>query len=173
MKAKRFLLPALVGVTLVTLSCDGATPVGIDAPAPARGDVSLWPSLSGLLQCSPLPADSVTQIIGPDGGTLQVGPHTLFIPPGALAAPVSVTAVAPSDTVNRVVFQPAGLIFSQPAALTMSYANCGPLGSLLPKRIAYTTDALEILEYLRSFDAWWAQKVVGRVEHFSTYAIAW
>jgi hypothetical protein len=180
MKVTRCLLAALLGaVTLVALSCGAPTPVGVDSPAPpSRGDLILGPPPSGpvpsgLLQCSSLPSATVTQTIGPEGGTLQVGLHTLSVPPGALAAPVSITALATSDTVNRVEFQPAGLTFNQPAALTMSYANCGRLGSLLPTRIAYTTDALAILEYLPSVDDLQAREVTGRVEHFSTYAIAW
>ena len=174
MRVTRCLLGALLGaVTLVALNCGEPTPVGVDTAAPpSRGDLTLGALPSGLLQCSSLPSASVTQTIGPEGGTLQVGPHTLSVPPGALAAPVNITAVATSDTVNRVEFQPAGLTFGQPAALTMSYANCGPLGSLLPKRIAYTTDVLAILEYLPSVDDPQAWEVTGRVEHFSTYAVA-
>src|ERR1700674_4413611 len=120
MKVTRCLLGALLAaVTLVALSCEAPTPVGVDSPAPPLlGDLILSPPPSGLLQCSSLPSASVTQTIGPEGGTLQVGPHTLSVPPGALAAPVSITAVATSDTVDRIEFQPAGLTFSQPAALT-------------------------------------------------------
>ena len=175
MKITRLLLPALLGaVTLVALSCGGPTPVGVESPAPpARADLFSWSLADGLLQCTPLPSDSVTQTIGPEGGTLQVGPHTLSVPPGALAAPVSITAVAPSDTVNRVQFQPEGLTFSQPAALTMSYANCRPLALGFPKQIAYTTDALEILQYILSVDDGSARAVTGRVDHFSDYAVAW
>ena len=55
----------------------------------------------------------------------------------------------------------------------MSYAQCSLLGSLAPKRIAYTTDAFQILEYLTSFDDLWAQTVTGQLHHFSEYAIAW
>jgi hypothetical protein len=169
MKVTRFLLPALLGaVTLVALSCGEPTPVGVESP-----DLLAFPQAAGLLQCTPLPADSVTQTIGPEGGTLQVGPHTLSVPPGALADTVSITAVAPSDTVNRVQFQPAGLTFSQPAALTMSYANCKPLALGFPKQIAYTTDALDILEYISSLDDGSARAVTGQVEHFSEYAVAW
>src|SRR6266853_713730 len=155
MKVTRFLLPALLGaVALVALSCGEPTPVGVESR-----DLLAFPQAPGLLQCIPLPADSVTQTIGPEGGILQVGPHTLSVPPGALADTVSITAVAPSDTVNRVQFQPAGLTFSQPAALTMSYANCRPLALGFPKQIAYTTDALDILEYISSLDDGSARQV--------------
>jgi len=55
----------------------------------------------------------------------------------------------------------------------MSYANCDLLGSLAPKRIAYTTDALDIVEYLLSADNLFAQQVTAELHHFSEYAIAW
>ena len=163
------LLAALLGAAAVAmLSCGEPAPLAPRAPNPLLG---LGPT--GLLRCSPLAADSVTQTIGPDGGTLYVGPHSLMVPAGALDAPVSITAVAPSDTVNQVRFQPAGLSFQRPASLSMSYANCDLLGSLLPKRIAYTTDLLVILDYLPSIDNLLAQRVRGQLQHFSTYAIAW
>jgi hypothetical protein len=55
----------------------------------------------------------------------------------------------------------------------MSYANCGRVTWLLPKRIAYTTDALLILELLASLDNPLARRVSADLDHFSTYAVAW
>jgi hypothetical protein len=55
----------------------------------------------------------------------------------------------------------------------MSYANCRPLALGFPKQIAYTTDLLEILEYLPSVDSGSARAVTGSVVHFSDYAVAW
>jgi len=75
--------------------------------------------------------------------------------------------------VNRIQFQPEGLVFQRSAALTMSYANCNLLGKLLPKRIVYTDDALNILSYLLSLDNLFAKTVTGKLNHFSNYAIAW
>src|SRR5213592_3228069 len=66
---------------------------------------------AGLLWCSVLLYDSVTATIGPAGGTLQVGPHALSVPSGALDAPVTITAVAPADTANHVRLRPEGLTF--------------------------------------------------------------
>src|SRR5256885_7257962 len=91
----------------------------------------------------------------------------------SLAAPTMITAVVASGPVNAVRFQPEGLQFEQTAYLTMSYANCDLLGSIAPKQIAYTTDALGILEYLLSADDLLAQRVTGELHHFSEYAIAW
>jgi hypothetical protein len=169
----RFLRHVLIGAALLAvLSCERSSPLGVESQAPNAGLLGWAPSV-GLLRCAPLPADSVTQTIGPDGGTLSVGTHRLTIPAGALAAPVTITAIAPSDTVNQVRFFPEGLTFASPALLTMSYANCGLLYGLVPKQIAYTTDDLSILALLPSIDDFWGQRVTGSLQHFSTYAIAW
>lgn len=171
MKARYLLL------ALAVLSCrDAAAP-----PPGPRADLFSDPlpvldppkKLVGLLSCTPLAYDSVTQTIGPEGGTIQVGVNTLWIPGGALDTAVSITAVVTPDSVNRVRFQPEGLSFQQPAALVMGYANCDLLGSTLPKRVAYTTDAQQILDYLPSLDDRESQTVRGWLRHFSDYAIAW
>lgn len=172
----RVLSRLVVGTFVLLGSCapDRPDATGVAAVPPAPSTlVSELLEPSGLLQCTPLPYASTTQVVGHDGGVLQVGPHFLAIPPGALAAPVTITAEAPVGTVNAVQFWPHGLTFARPVYLTMSYANCNTLGQLIPKRIAYTTDAFEILEYILSWDFFRAQRVTGRVNHFSTYAVAW
>ena len=233
---RRFLSAVLGGAAAVVVSCSDPSPVGVGSRAlgPQAHFVdtvlqTIGTYTRGLVKCSPLPYDSVSKTIGPQGDTLQVGPHTLRVPAGALSAPVTITAVAPSDSVNRVDFQPEGLTFAQPASLVMSYANCdisagqgnGPQtfpGGMLPGptlpglppppppaatppvltppgpplagptvpepalqgqanrpplRLAHITDALEIIEYLESADDTASQKVTGRLDHFSDYAIAW
>ena len=133
------------------------------------------PLLSGLLACDPLPYASASATIGAEGGTLVVGPHRLTVPAGALSSPVLISGEAPVATVNSVRLQPEGLQFAagKPATLTLSYANCSLLGSLLPKRIAYTSDLLAILSYVPSLDDLLDRTVSGSLAHFSRYAIAW
>ena len=128
---------------------------------------------TGLLRCDPLPAASGTETIGRYGGTLRIGPHTLWVPPGALNEPTEITGEIVPGTVNAVRFTPAGLQFDRGAYLTMSYANCNLLARLLPKRIAYVDDDLDILYFLLSIDLFRFRFVTGRVEHFSQYAVAW
>ncbi len=172
MKA-RYLLLALAALSCAEPSApapQGSLFGGLPLPLPPPPPL---PLPTGLLACTPVGADSVSQTIGPEGGTLQVGANTLAIPAGALDSAVTITAVAPSDTVNRVRFEPEGLTFLSPAQLTMSYANCNTLGLLLPKQIAYTSDLLLILEYVPSLDDLSGQTVTGEVRHFSDYAIAW
>jgi hypothetical protein len=100
-----------------------------------------------------------------------VSRHTLTIPPGALTSQVSITVVAPSDSVNRLQFGPDGLVFKKPLDLTMSYANCDLSG--FTRQIAYMNDSLQILEYEPSVDDVSGKKVTGLVTHFSTYSVAW
>jgi hypothetical protein len=164
-KATRILLVAAL------LGCGEHAPTSV----PPQALLVDLPGVSdaGLVGCTPGSPDFVSQTIGPLGGVVEIGPHRLSIPPGALDAPVAITAIAPADTVNRIRFEPEGLTFNRPALLTMSYANCGALTSVVPKRIAYTSDALTILEVLPSLDNLLTRTVTGRLEHFSDYAIAW
>lgn len=169
MSGIRNLRHALVaGAALALLSCGEKTPV-----EPNAGLIGSLLGPTGLLRCTPLAADSVTQTIGPEGGTLTVGPHQLSVPAGALLVPTTITAVAPSDTVNAVRFQPEGLVFLQSPTLQMSYANCDGLGALVPKQIVYASDALDILEYVVSNDDVLSQRVTAPLRHFSVYAVAW
>jgi hypothetical protein len=174
MKRTRLLLSlSLLATLALTISCTADLPTGPEIPAPSPSLIGSLLGPTGLLKCTPLPYATATATIGRLGGVLKVGPHKLTVPPGALTAPVTITAVAPSETVNRVQFTPAGLQFEVPAALTMSYANCNLLGLLLPKRIAYVNGGLDILYYLLSIDNLLAKKVTGKLNHFSSYAIAW
>jgi len=130
---------------------------------------------TGLLACRALPYAVTRQVVSPAGGQVRVGRHLLNIPAGALTAPTTITAEQPTDPVASVRFSPEGLRFNagHPARLTLDYSNC-PLGGLqLLKRIAYTTERLNILSYLLSLDNILLMQVSGNVEHFSRYAVAW
>jgi len=174
MKARR-LLVAPVLLLVVALACTDRTPTSVPAaPAPDASLIGGLLGATGLLKCSNLPYASDTETIGPSGGVLTAGPHSLIIPPGALSAPTTITMTAPTGLgVNAVKFQPEGLRFATPASLTMSYSNCNLLGKLLPKRIAYTDNNLNILSYLLSLDNLLSKRVTGKVNHFSDYVIAW
>jgi hypothetical protein len=174
MRAVRLFVVALCAGALILATACGDRTLTNPAPAANASLIGDLGSATGLLKCSQLPADTETTTIGADGGTLKIGPHTLVIPAGALSAPVTVTgSIVQGGGVNALHFEPEGLQFGKTAYLTMSYANCSLLGSLAPKRIAYTTDALAILEYLLSIDNLWTRKVTGRLHHFSSYAVSW
>lgn len=171
MKATRLVVVALC--LSLALACGEHTPTA----APQAPEASLLGSLlgpTGLLKCSSLPYARSTATIGPLGGSISAGPHTLVIPPGALLSPTSITMTVPTGLgVNAVKFQPEGLRFLAPAVLSMSYSNCSLLGYVLPKRIAYTDDNLHVLSYLLSLDNLLSNRVTGKVNHFSDYVVAW
>jgi hypothetical protein len=113
---------------------------------------------------------SVTRAIGREGGLITVGPHSLYIPPGALQDRVSITATAKAGSQVKVDFQPEGLRFKQPAVLTLSYEHCAKR----PRhpKIVYVDDLLSILELLPSLNERRKERVTGKLDHFSGYAFA-
>lgn len=172
MRGLRFIV-VIAGTVMVFVGCSDRTPVGVPAESPQHSVLGDLLGSSGLLHCASLPSDSVTETVGPEGGTVRVGQHKLVIPREALAGPVSITAVAPSDDRNRVVLGPEGLTFDRPASLTLSYANCSLLGLVRPRRVAYLDGNLGIIEHLVSLDDWSSQSVTAPLDHFSNYAVAW
>ena len=163
-----------VSAAAAASSCRDSSPLGVELPTPTLA-VSKPKQGSGanLVQCTPLPFDSVTQVVGPKGGELNVGPHTLDVPRGALSNPVAITAVAPSGTLRWIRFAPDGLVFLQPASLSMNYKKCKTQPSQTP-RIAQVSDSLNVLEYLTVASTDKRTKwLIGDLNHFSNYAIAW
>jgi hypothetical protein len=130
--------------------------------------------MSGLLACPVQPEWSDEETIGPEGGTLRIGPHRLVIPEGALDSTVVITATSEADSAVSVTFQPEGLTFNEPAKLTLDYSHCPLIASLLAKRIAYTSNDLEhVIQKLDSDDDLYRRKVSADLDHFSRYAVAW
>ena len=158
---------------LLVVSCtEQPTDVVASIGRPADHLVPGLPGV-GLLRCDALPRDSVSVTIGPSGGVIVVGPHALTVPEGALTASVTITAVAPSDSVRRVTFAPDGLAFAQAVELRMSYAGCDGAGSWLPKGIVQVADDLAILDVLASLDLRSLFTTSASLRHFSGYAVAW
>lgn len=127
--------------------------------------------VTDLLTCSPQPYAVTTQTIGPKGGTIFVGTHTLDIPKNALSQSTTITAEQITGSTNSIRFSPEGLHFNQPASLTMTYDNCALV--LLQKKIVYTTEKLKILEVLNSLDLFKQKAVTAPIDHFSRYAVAY
>ena len=193
MSVRRSLIPLALAVcaTAAAVSCGDPSPVGVDLRAPAYLQASRRAPLPtkgyGLVACAQT-YDSVTQVIGPAGGLIAVGHHFLWVDSMALSDTVSITAVAPADTVRWVRFQPDGLRFQTNGAgwsalLYTSFTDCGvPTADTL--RIAQVTDSLSIIRYLASPESTfirirkkpWSkanQYVAGVLHHFSQYAVSW
>lgn len=177
-RASRLLAVLLAVSAAISCGLDKA-PTAPPAPTPQAdllgGVLGGVTNLVGsLLTCSPLPFDADSARIGPNGGTLSMGPHSLVIPKGALTSTVWIKGEVIHDDVNSVRFSPEGLRFNKQATLVMSYRNCSLTGGLLtPKRIAYTKENLKIIEWVPSTDNLLMRTVTGRLDHFSRYAVGW
>ena len=172
---------ALFAALLLAVSAawSDQTPAVAPAPAPelaltsdlTGGLTNLLPPVKGLLECNVTESYRTTQVVGPSGGTIQVGPHSLHIPANALSSDQKITATAPAGKHVEVEFKPHGLKFNRPTYLTMSYKDCGLVGQLLP-RIAYVDENLNILEVLLTVPNVFRRTVTGTTDHFSSYMLA-
>ncbi len=122
------------------------------------------------LTCEPLEYDADTDIIGPEGGKLSVGPHKLEIPKGSLSDYVLITAEMPLSDMVEVSFEPHGLQFAKGAHLSLSYKHC-----FAPPQqrhwIVYIDGTDRVLEWLLSRDKKGLDEVSADIDHFSRYAV--
>jgi hypothetical protein len=192
-RSRLFIIAIAATFLMAGISCSDTSPTGVASTppvvAPTTPPTSVSPSLIGdlldglgkgkllspLLQCGPQPYAADTAVIGPAGGRLVIGRHTLVIPAGALDHSVKIIGEAPVGTVVSVRFQPEGLQFNSrhPAKLTLDYRSCPLVRNLVPKRIAYTNESLDILSFLLSIDDLLHRRVTADVKHFSRYAVSW
>lgn len=128
---------------------------------------------SAALRCVPSRYDADVKVVGPRGGVLRAGRHTLTIPAGALREPTVITMEAPVSLAVAVHFEPHGLTFDVAPTLTLDYRKCAvPDGSAMS--IAYVDDALNVLERPRSKQAKGRKGTISaEIWHFSDYIIAW
>src|SRR5919198_4695144 len=156
MKHIRFFVCSLVLAVVAASGCGDPKLVAPGTPAFENFNTSGSTTLpSGTLFYCPQQYDSVSVVVGREGGYISVGHHALWIDRGVLTKTVTITAVAPADTIRRVRFKPDGLQFpsrkGDPAGalLWTYYKDCPsiPRGSL---RIAQINDALNIIGYLEA-----------------------
>ncbi len=184
---RRWLIPlALLAASAAAWSCSDPSPLGVTTPPMLAAQ-----KVGGgrLLSCPVAAYDSVTQVIGPAGGILVAGTHVLVVDSMALTSPVSITAVAPSQSVNLVRFRPEGLKFRPGvhgigALVATNLDNCGVHPNQV-LQIVHVDDSLSILGYLQAPTSTDSAVVVkyktylgslwvgGLLHHFSNYAVAW
>jgi hypothetical protein len=136
-------------------------------------DGGVEPPAQTLLACAEQPYDRSSKLIGPSGGRIQFGRHSLSIPPHALDDTVTITAEAlPVREGNVVELSPAGLAFQRSATLLLDYSNCAATPAQA-ERIVYLDDTNAIQETLRSWVEGRSGRVRAELDHFSRYAVAW
>lgn len=124
--------------------------------------------------CDPIQYTATVKRIGPEGGTLDFGPHTLRIPPGAVTSPTVITAESMTSLRVEARFSPHGLVFAVPATLTLSYQHCrAPRPGRAPQIVYLAPTGSGISEWLISSDDDELDEVRAGLRHFSAYAVAY
>ncbi len=141
------------------------------AHAEAHGPQDTEHAHSQLVLCQRREFASASAIIGPQGGTLQVGSDQLVIPPGALAHDVFISAVVPADTIASIHFEPEGLHFQRPAGLILGGEGCAIPESATPD-VVYLDGEGHVLENIEAAYQPALKRVAAPIQHFSRYAIA-
>ena len=111
--------------------------------------------------------------IGPEGGMLVVGLHSLIVPPGALDAETEVTFRLnfASLTGVGVDCSPGGLIFNVPVILTLSYVGTQYEGlDNVELQIFFMPDDGELIPLPITIDTE-ANTVTAGLDHFSRYIL--
>lgn len=111
-----------------------------------------------------------SQVIGPTGGTVAFGPHSLIIPAGALSSQTTITAATSHGDTLAVTFGPAGLHFKQPATLVLSYKHCTVQPADTLSIVLVNNKMTEMIQMVPSADKKSKQAVEGLIQHFSVYA---
>lgn len=108
-------------------------------------------------------------VIGPEGGVLKLGPNSLRVPPGALRRSVTIRARV-LDTIAAIAFEPHGLRFERPAALTLNTAGCAVREEQHPV-LLYLDDDGEARETIGGLLDDRKHEFHAPIVHFSVYAI--
>lgn len=109
---------------------------------------------------------SGSALIGPSGGTLNVGPHKLIIPAGALTADTWVSGTVPAGSSIRIDFAPHGLQFKKPAGLILDATSCTGAPN-----VVYLDEDGGIAERIQAiFSNWW-HTIAAPIDHFSGYML--
>lgn len=125
-----------------------------------------------LLYCEPLQYTATVKIVGPEGATLDFGPHKLEIPVGALSGYTVITAEMPVSLSVSSKFSPHGTTFLVAPKLSLSYEHCNRPITLL-EHVVYTNGVGgEVLETPPSVDDTANSRAFAWLSHFSIYALA-
>jgi hypothetical protein len=156
---------ALLAATVIAACSDEAT-------APSTPSLAVAGTRPRTITRCTQPYAATSGWIGPQGGSLEAGGHTLYVPVGALSVPTFITMETPSGKISHVVFGPEGLRFNSnyPVHLVMSYQNC-LVAPDATQQVAYTSASLNILETQPSVSDPATMTVDAKLTHFSDYVI--
>jgi hypothetical protein len=164
---------ALALSALALASCGDAGAGALTAPDARRAGGSLGPQL---IECPSETTVSSSALVGPLGGTVSVGGHSLVIPPLAVLLPTQFTVTAPASSYLELDIRAGSqehYTFQKPVSLTLSYARCTRSDiDKAPLKVFYIDGASNaILEDMGGTDNKAARTVTVGTGHLSGYAI--
>jgi len=122
-------LAVVAGFAALVLAGCGEAPQEALPVEPALDRVAMRPeiSLGGPLTCSVAEESTVRAEIRPEGGTVSLGGHSVYFPPGAVLEPVEVKLTVPASPYVEVDIQVNGqehYQLARPVLATLSYERC-------------------------------------------------
>jgi len=133
----------------------------------ALGHAGTAPSASRQpLACDVVSPLSESATIGPEGGELDIGPHRLYVPPGALTKRTTLSAMVDAGPSVVIHFYPTGLQFQKPAGLVFDASSCGSVPNVL-----YLDEQGGLLEEIQAVYSNWWHRIAAPLDHFSNYAL--
>jgi len=171
LRRKLLFSAVLIGAATTAWFLTGCRDDRSNVTSPGVRSNLLSPPSDSLFVCA---ADSIaatgSATIGPLGGAITFGPHSLLIPPGALLTRTTITATAPADGHLTAVLQPEGLQFLVPATLTLGFGQCNPQPSNTLSIVYLNGPLGQILQWLPSILHLDSHTVSALIGHFSVYA---
>jgi hypothetical protein len=175
-------------IALFAIGCSDSGPTAVQSTStndlwnPGPGDqivngrdvplvnANYWETLDGL-QVNP--ADNAAAArIGIEGGSIQLGLHSLIVPPGAVSEPTLFRLSYASRSGIALDCAPSPLSFNVPVSLTLSYVGTqyeGLSGVELQVIFMADDDSFEVLPSVVNEAM---NTVTAEVSHFSRYILA-
>lgn len=119
------------------------------------------------LNCQPKQIATGSAVIGPSGGILQIGPHRLIVPAGALTSPVRISGTVPEGRPFQIDLQPHGLQFRKAAGLILDASSCTDAPT-----IVYIVDQITVGPPIEAIYSNWWKAIACPIWHFSGYMIS-
>lgn len=166
---KPFLASALFGLACGEPSAPRSAP---DADGAAAASAS-----ATLIECPSSTTQTGGGLLGPLGGTLQVGPATVVIPAGALLGETPISITVPASKYLEIDVSVPGtehFIFQQPIAVTVDYGRCSraDIGLKLLQVWYIDSATKQPLEAMPTVDNKLTHSVTFTTGHLSGYALA-
>ena len=165
----RFRLGSIVAVAAGILIVTGGCAESPSAPAGAGAGLELLRLPEQGPSLSRSGSESSSQVIGPEGGVIEISAGRVVFPAGALSQPTQI-GIRADGLYQGVHLSPHGLQFPAGARPTLELRATGTGVDRLWMQVVYVDDAHRILEVLSTESQ--GSRVTTRLEHFSGYIIA-